>query len=36
MTAVSALPPPTSKIIFPEASAIGTPAPIAAARGSSI
>src|SRR5918992_4073323 len=36
MTATSVVPPPTSTIMFPVGSATGSPAPIAAAMGSSI
>ena len=36
MTATSLVPPPMSTIMFPVGSATGSPAPIAAAIGSSI
>ena len=36
ITAISAVPPPTSKIILPYGLVISSPAPIAAAIGSSI
>ena len=36
MTATSVVPPPMSTIMLPDASATGSPAPIAAAIGSSI
>ena len=36
ITAISAVPPPISTIIFPQALEISIPAPIAAATGSSI
>jgi hypothetical protein len=36
MTATSVVPPPMSTIMFPVGSATGSPAPIAAAIGSSI
>ncbi len=36
MTATSVVPPPMSTTMLPEGSVIGSPAPIAAAMGSSI
>ncbi len=36
MTATSVVPPPMSTIMFPDGSVTGSPAPIAAAIGSSI
>ena len=36
MTATSVVPPPTSTIMFPDGSWTGSPAPMAAAMGSSI